>query len=125
MLSTTNLTKTHLPFGRAFLSRVKNEILGEDYELSLVFAGDALSRKLNNERRKKDKPANTLAFPLSHASGEIFMNMKQAKRDAPKFEESAKAFALRLFIHSCLHLKGFSHGSTMDSEEEKFLTKFL
>jgi len=120
-LQIQNLAKRTPAIRRAFLRNAKEKILGKKYELSLVFIGDALSRRLNRERRGKDKPANTLSFPLTETSGEIFINMAQAKRDAPRFGEGTAAFALRLFIHSLLHLKGFSHGSTMESEEEKYI----
>lgn len=115
MLSIRNLTKTPLSLSRAFLERVKDRILGEKYDLSLVIIGDALSRKLNRERRGKNKPANTLSFALSKDSGEIFLNPKRATKDVS---------LVHLFIHSLLHLEGFSHGSTMESKEGKYLASF-
>ncbi len=115
-ISILNLTKKPLPLRRAFLQRAKDEILGKKYDLSLVFAGYALTRRLNRERRGKDRPANTLSFFLSKSSGEIFLNPKEARRKA-----TGSVPLKHLFIHSLLHLKGYSHGSTMKSEEDKYL----
>lgn len=108
-----------LPF-----ARIKRDILGETYYLSLVFAGDALTRRLNKEHREKDKPANVLSFPLSKSEGEIFLNLRRAKKDAPHFEKSYNDFVGFLFIHSCLHLKGMRHGKKMEWEEVRLSKKY-
>lgn len=99
--------------------KMKNRVLGARYELSLVFASSSLSRKLNRTYRKKDKPTDVLSFPISKNSGEIFIDMKVAAREAKLFRKSPKNFIGILFIHALLHLKGYKHGSTMDKEEEK------
>lgn len=91
--------------------RIKNKVLGSDYELSLVFASDTLTRRLNRTYRGIDKPTNILAFPLSKTSGEIFINRSRAKPFSIKF----------LFIHGLLHLKGMKHGDTMEQAEKKLL----
>lgn len=108
-----------LPF-----AKIKEEILGQKYDLSLVFIGDIRSRKLNLKYRNKNKVANILSFPLSNVDGEIFINPNKAKKDAPRFEKSYNKFVLYLFIHGCLHLKGLGHGKKMDREELKLLKKF-
>ena len=79
-----------LPF-----ARIKSAILGDLYELSLVFAGDTLTRRLNRTHRGKDKSANVLSFPLEQNSGEIFLNLQQAKK-------------MRLALKSCIMLCGIS-----------------
>lgn len=91
--------------------KLKSEILGKSYELSSVFASDALMRRLNRTYRGKSKAANVLAFPLSKKSGEIFINLSRAKPFGAK----------HLFIHACLHLKGMKHGATMEQAEKKLL----
>ena len=105
-------------------ARMKEEILGKRYRLSLVFAGDALSRSLNKRYRKKDKVANILSFPMDKKEGEIFINLKEARKDAPLFKKSYNAFVAHLFIHGCLHLKGLAHGSKMEALEKSTLRKF-
>lgn len=117
-----NNTKGKLP--RLPFVDIKNSVLGKKYDLSLVFIGNRLSRRLNREHRDKDKPANVLSFPLSKESGEIFIDVKEATKQAPSFEVSPSKFLGQLFIHGLFHLKGFDHGSTMEKEEEKIRKKF-
>ncbi len=93
---------------------IKEEILGKDYELSLVFCKDTLSRKLNRIYRGKDKPTNVLSFPLSKKSGEIFINTNRLDGFSPTY----------LFIHGLLHLKGMQHGVKMENEEKRILKLF-
>ncbi|MEO8637721.1 MAG: rRNA maturation RNase YbeY [Candidatus Taylorbacteria bacterium] len=120
--SITNTTKGKLP-GLPF-SGMKNSVLGKSYLLSLVIVGDSRSRKLNLRYRRKNKPANVLAFPLSEQEGEIFLNLARAKREAKLFERNEKNFAGFLFIHALTHLKGFTHSSRMESEEVVVRKKF-
>lgn len=115
-------TKSKLP--RLPFFRIKNFVLGKEYDLSLVFIGRTLSRRLNKKYRGKDKPANVLSFPLSSQSGEIFIDSAQAKKDAPSFNVSHHQFIARLFIHGLFHLKGFAHGSRMEKGEEKVQKRF-
>jgi rRNA maturation RNase YbeY len=121
-LSIANLTKgkhPSLPF-----VNIKEAILGKNFELSLVFVGDAVSKKLNRTYREKNKPTNVLAFPLSKNSGEIFINLPLARTEAPKYNSNFKKHVLYLLIHGLLHLKGHRHGSKMDKAEFAFLNKF-
>lgn len=103
---------------------MKNAVLGKGYNLSLVFVGDVISRRLNKERRNKDKSTNVLSFPLTSSEGEIFINLRKARVEAPDFDMPYVQFVGFLFIHGLLHLKGMDHGSRMESEERKFRRKF-
>ncbi len=103
---------------------IKNAILGKSYELSVVIAPKALSRKLNSQYRNKDYPTNILSFSLNKESGEIILQCDIARKDAPNFDMSYTQFMKFLFIHGCLHLKGMQHSSTMEKAERKFLKKF-
>lgn len=112
MFSITNLTKQRIP--KIPWEKIKEEILGKKYELSLVFAPSALMKKLNIKYRlpaqagKQNKSAAVLSFPLSKKQGEIFINLSQ-KKHSPLF----------LFIHALLHLKGLEHSAKMEEQEEK------
>ncbi len=117
-----NMTKSARP--RVPFVAIKDKILGKDYELSLVFATRALSKKLNFKHRGKNNPTNILSFPLDKKSGEIFIEPVQVRLDAPNFDMSYTKFMKFLFIHGCLHLKGMQHSSTMDKAEQKFLKLF-
>jgi len=120
--SIKNTTKGRLP-SLPFV-QVKEQILGDKYDLGLVFVGDTRSRKLNLKYRNKNKPANILSFPLTETDGEIFINPNEAKKDATRFKKSYNEFVLYLFIHGCLHLRGLEHGDRMDREEEILFKKF-
>ncbi len=108
-----------LPF-----SLMKDFVLGEEYELSVVFVGNAASRALNKKWRQKDKPTNVLAFPLSPDMGEIFINIRKANQEAAEFERKPENFIAFLFIHALVHLKGLDHGDEMEAEEVRVRKKF-
>ncbi|MFZ2484752.1 MAG: rRNA maturation RNase YbeY [Minisyncoccia bacterium] len=102
-------------------TRLKDSVLGRSYELSLVFVDRAFSRRLNSTYRGKDKPTNVLSFPLSKKSGEIFIDLDTAKKEAPKFKMTFEKFVTYLFIHGLLHLNGMEHGGKMEKAEKKLL----
>ncbi len=104
---------------------MKNKILGKKYELSLVFIGDHLSKKLNNKYRNKNTSTNILSFPIENDSGEIFINLNQSKKDASCFKKSYNDFVRLLFIHGCLHLVGYKHGKKMEIEEIKMYKELV
>jgi probable rRNA maturation factor len=121
--SIKNMTKGKLP--RLPFRRIKDEVLGPDYELSIVLCGDKLSQELNRTHRGKDKPTNVLSFPLSDTHGEIFLNIGLAKKQSGDFGLGPRTFIGKLVIHGMLHLKGYAHGSTMESIEARFVKKFF
>jgi len=103
---------------------MKDEVLGKDYELSLVFVGDAAAKKLNMEHRGADYVPNVLAFELDRTSGEIFIDPIEAKRQAPDFNRTHFNFIAFLYVHALCHLKGMEHGSRMERTEETFRKRF-
>lgn len=120
----TNTTKSNLPAGRLLFLAMKEAVLGEKYELSVVFASRNMMRALNKTHRGKDYPTDILSFPLSANEGEIFINLQEAKKEAKKFGRPFENFIGFLFIHGLIHLKGFEHSSTMEALEAKFRKKF-
>ena len=120
----TNKTKsTPTPVGVPFVL-IKNKILGEKYILSLVLLTTNSQKKINLKYRNKNESTNILSFPLSKTSGEITIDPIKARKDATLFNMTYTQFIKYLFIHGCLHLKGFEHSSTMEKEEKKFLKIF-
>ncbi|MCE9517662.1 rRNA maturation RNase YbeY, partial [Candidatus Nomurabacteria bacterium] len=89
------------------------------------FVSSAKQRKLNQTYRNKDKTTNILSFVISKTSGDITIDLKQVKKDAPLFDMTYTKFLQFLFIHGLLHLKGLEHSSTMEKEEQKYMKKFL
>lgn len=108
MLAIRNTTKIK---PRTDFEVIKNAILGKRYDLSLVLCADTMMRRLSTEHKGNTKHTNVLSFPISESEGEIFVNLRQAN-------------ILHLFIHACLHLKGFSHGAEMEALESNLMKKF-
>ena len=124
MLQILNKTKNNPPTGGLFLQKIKNKVLGQKYDLSLVLVDDKLSQKLNSRYRGKNRPANVLSFSLDKDVGEIFLNLKQARKEARQRNTGYKRTFISLFIHGLLHLKGYKHSEVMEKKEKQFLEKF-
>lgn len=120
--SIKNTTKGKLP--SLPFALMKDEVLGKDYELSVVVVGDKKMAELNKTYRQKDAPTDILSFPLDNKSGEIFLDLNYAKKKALGFGRKFENFIGFLFIHGLVHLKGFDHGEKMEQEEIVFRKKF-
>ena len=118
----TNTTKAKLP-SLAFAD-MKNAVLGKKYELSLIVVSKKEIQELNKKYREINKPTDILSFPLSESFGEIYINPEMTKIEAKKFNRTYENFFAFLVIHGLVHLKGFDHGSTMESVEAHFRKKF-
>lgn len=118
----TNTTKAKLP--RLAFVDMKNAVLGTDYDLSVTIVDEETIRSLNRTHRNKDVPTDILSFPLDDSNGEIYINPEQTAIEAKKFDRPYENFFAFLFIHGLVHLKGFDHGSTMESIEADFRKQF-
>lgn len=103
---------------------MKRVILGDEYDLSLVFPTLEHSRELHQKWKKKSTPVNILSFPLDDESGEIIMTLSQARSEASKYGRNYQNHLIFLFIHGCLHLKGMTHGAKMEKQERFFYEQF-
>lgn len=103
---------------------IAGAILGKRYALSLVLCGDTLARRINRISRKKTYAPNVLSFPLTDSEGEIFLNARKAQREARAEGSSWRARLAFLFIHGCLHLKGYKHGARMERLEREYIKRF-
>jgi probable rRNA maturation factor len=118
----TNKTKGKLP--RLPFLEMKEAVVGKRYDLSLVLIGEVRSKSITKKYRKKDKVSNVLSFPIDKNVGEIFITPSAAKREAKKFAKTQNKQIGFLFIHGLLHLKGYTHGSTMESKEKALSKRF-
>ncbi len=109
----------NLPF-----SDIKNDILGEKYDLSLLFPSKELSIKLHKKYKEKKTPVNVLSFPLDKENGEIVITLSEARNEAKKYSRNYHNNLIFLFIHGCLHLKGMDHSARMEKEEEFYYKLF-
>ncbi len=118
----TNTTKAKLP--RLAFVDMKNAVLGPDYDLSVTIVSEGKIQELNRIHRDKDVPTDILSFPLDETNGEMYINPEQTAIEAKKFDRPYENFFAFLFIHGLVHLKGFDHGSTMESIEADFRKQF-
>ncbi|MES3005407.1 MAG: rRNA maturation RNase YbeY [Patescibacteria group bacterium] len=123
-LSISTTLKSAPRIDSALFERLKNKVLGKDYELSLVFVGRMLGKRLNREHRNKDYVTDILSFPLDKNNGEIFINPDKARSKSKEFDRNFSNYLQFIFIHGLFHLKGFDHGSRMESEEAKVRDSF-
>lgn len=115
-------TKGKLP--RLPFVSMKDAILGKSYELSIAFVNPKKAQEINKTYRDKDYVPNVLSFPLTEKSGEIFICKSVVRKTAREHNYTYENFLGFLVIHGMLHLKGYDHGSTMESLEDKWKKHF-
>jgi probable rRNA maturation factor len=117
-----NTTKEDLP--KHPYKKMAEKVLGKKYDLSLTIVDKTHIANLNSIYRHKNTPTDILSFPLSKTAGEIFICLSEAKNEAVSFKRSYDNFIGFLFIHGLMHLKGFDHSSTMESNEQIIRSQF-
>jgi len=117
-----NETNTHIP--RVLFHSIAEYVLPQKYVLSVIFVQPVKIKKINTIYRDIAKPTDILSFPISTSEGEIYICPSEARKVAVKFGRTRYNFLIYLFIHGCVHLKGYDHGGTMEHEESKIRTKF-
>jgi len=124
-MSAFSLNKTiKSPIPKHPYEDIKNDILGKNYELSLTFVGTSKAKQLNSIYRNKTYTPNVLSFPLDNTHGDIFICKEIADKEAHEYFLTKKGYIAFLFIHGCLHLKGYDHGNTMERLEKKYMSKY-
>lgn len=121
-LTIQNTTRATLP--RHPYEAIADSILGKSYNATLIFVGRDRARNLNQRYRNKSYVPNVLSFPLSSTTGEVYICLEVAKREANKFDMTYSQYVAFLLIHGALHLKGHDHGATMEKLERKHLSAF-
>ena len=116
---TTRTREPNLPY-----EKIKNDIVGNRYVVSLVFVGSTRARALNYAYRQKSYVPNVLSFPIDKHTGEIYITPSVAKREAHKYDLSPRGYIGYLFIHALLHLKGHDHSVTMEQAEARYMKSY-
>ncbi len=104
--------------------KIETDVL-PDWDISLVFVGEKRARDLNIRLRGKSYVPNVLSYIVGKKSGEIFICLSEATRQAPAYGLLPTAYFLYLFIHAALHIKGLAHGAKMEKCERNFLTRYV
>ncbi|MSU44877.1 rRNA maturation RNase YbeY [Candidatus Nomurabacteria bacterium] len=109
--------------------KLKNDILGKQYSLSIAYVSEKKSREINKKYRNKDKATNVLSFALREDEGELVLCKsiikKEIKNQPKKFNQTFEELLGFLVIHGMLHLKGMRHSSTMERLEKKYDKKYF
>lgn len=103
--------------------KIKNDILGKDYSLSVAFVSAKKSKEINKLYRKKDRPTNVLSFSLYKDEGELVLCNDIIKKEAKNLGKTYTEWLLFLVIHGMLHLKGMAHSSKMERAEKLYYKK--
>lgn len=124
LMRSFSLSSTVRSHPRFDYEKIKDDILGRNYTLSLVFIGNIRAKKLNYKYRGKSYIPNVLSFPLNNDRGEIYITPKTAKAEAKKHGLTGLSYIVYLYVHALLHLKGLKHGKKMEKLEKKFCQKY-
>jgi probable rRNA maturation factor len=123
-METLTITATARTYPKLPYQKIKDDILGKSYMVSLAFVGATHAQRLNKTYRNKEYIPNVLSFPLDPSNGEIFITPTKAAIEASSFLMSKNGYIGFLFIHALLHLKGLDHGATMEKAEKKYCLKY-
>jgi probable rRNA maturation factor len=127
-LEVKRMTKGKLP--SLPFARMKDQILGKNYDLSITFVQKKVIEDLSNQFKGDKSHKNILSFPLTKTlpaqagSGEIILNLETIRTEAKNFNKTYIRYLGFLVIHGMLHLKGHVHSSKMEAEEKKFVKIF-
>ena len=106
-------------------AKVKNKV-----EVSVNLVGEEKIKSFNKKYRNKNKPTDVLSFPLGDGSGDVFICLSIAKKEAKSENISIEAKLAQLTVHGFLHLLGYDHEKSqkearkMFKLESKILKKF-
>jgi probable rRNA maturation factor len=103
------------------------EVLGRDnWDLSVLYCGDAYIRTLNARYRNLDEATDILSFPLGetlveegerrYLPGDIVISLDTLAKNAEYFETPRDEELRRLLIHGILHLDGMDHHTNEKTE---------
>ncbi|MBP6060864.1 MAG: rRNA maturation RNase YbeY [Candidatus Pacebacteria bacterium] len=107
------------------IERIKKDILGKKYSLSVGLVDENTSQKLNKTYRKKNKPTNVLSFSLRENMGELVLCKNVIRKEAKLLDKKFDDWFIFLVIHGMLHLKGMEHGSIMETQEDKYAENYI
>ena len=100
--------------------------------VQLVLIDDDYMSDLNTTYRSKEGTTDVLSFDLGtipgqDSSGEVYISLPQAQRQAAALSVPPLVELARLFVHGLLHLAGWVHDTpdqlaAMERETDHFLT---
>lgn len=98
-------------------------------ELSFVVLNDGRIRTINRKFLGHDYVTDVITFPLEEEglTAEIFINVRQAARQAKEYGVSLKNEMTRLVVHGTLHALGYSDSTPKERKrmhrvQERYVT---
>jgi len=104
----------------------------EETELSVTIVGDRTIRRINREYLDKDRPTNVISFSLQegdcsgvvpHALGDVVISAATAAREAEQGGQTVHQRLCFLLLHGILHLCGFDHERSGETEARRMQRK--
>lgn len=96
----------------------------EDQELTIRIVDEGESQSLNHSYRDKDKPTNVLSFPYEQAPGmyvpllgDLVICAPVVIQEALEQEKPVEAHWAHMVLHGVLHLLGYDHIETDETEQ--------
>ena len=113
---------------RRWLEAIAAALAPSARSLAVKLSGDRAMRRLNRERRGKDKTTDVLSFPGGETPegyhlGDIVISVPQARRQAEAAGHSLDRELQVLLLHGVLHCLGYDHET--DAGEMSRLEKRL
>jgi len=89
-------------------------------EVSLVYLDSKAIKLLNKKYRNKNKATDVLSFFGDGfvSLGEVILCQEELKKKANQSSLNLKIFTQLMICHSLLHLFGYTHEDSLESEEE-------
>lgn len=124
---------------RLRLTRLARRVVqGEkaDLDIQIILTGDGVLRGLNRRYRRRNRTTDVLSFNipgvagLKAESGELYISLPQAQRQARAARHSLGSELELLVVHGTLHLLGFDHhraseAQAMREREQRYLGRSL
>ncbi len=112
---------------RAIEITAENEIK-KDCSIGVVICTDKFIHKLNKTYLNHNYPTDVITFEIEEEplEGEIYISADTAKTQSAEYKVSFRDELLRLAIHGCLHLAGYTDNDKnnkiiMSQLEDKYL----
>ena len=108
-------------FFKNILETVTKELkMNGNVEVSINLVGEGKVKDLNKKYRHKDKSTDILSFPIGGGSGDIFICLSFAKREAKRENVSMEEKLSQLAVHGILHLFGYDHERSEQDAQKMF-----
>ncbi len=105
-----NLTKKEfdLKFLKDFVRNLCRIKKIEQEEIGIILLDDQKIQGYNLKYRGVGKPTDVLAFPIDDKTGELFISLESARRQAVVYHQLFKKEVCHLVLHGLLHLNGYN-----------------